>query len=131
MRKLLLAGATVMLVLTGTALHAEDTADTIVIQNNGDTAPPEREPVASVNRDVKDRTPRAQPRAGEQVSLPERAPVFRSLGDAAAQGVGIRQVEAPTPTEEGWHWWQWVGLILTAGLGVLGGLLGWAWWRNR
>lgn len=130
MRPTLLTSALTALLLTSPVMAAEQEGEHIIVQRNLDNAPPERGPVESINREVKNLAP--QPRAtGEQGSGPTRAPVYRSLADAAAAGVGVRQVVSEPTTTDGWHWWQWIGLALTVGLGGLGVAMGWAWWRNR
>lgn len=130
MRTTLLTSALAALLLTSPVMAAEQEGERIIVQRNLDNAPPERGPVESINREVKNLAP--QPRAtGEQVSGPTRAPVYRSLADAAADGVGVRQVTAVEAATEGWHWSQWVGLALAVVLGGLGLTMGWAWWRNR
>lgn len=127
---LLVAGLTTALATVTPSWAAEPTEETVVVQRNGDAMPPERGPASSVNREVKNNAPRmaAQGQGGTQV---ERAPVYRTLAEAAAAGVGVRANKAELTEEAGWHWWQWVGVALTALLAGGGVLAGWSWWRQR
>lgn len=134
MRTSLRTSALVALLLSGPVVAVASETETVVIQRNAESAPPVREPVGSINREVKERAERqvaASQGAGEKAVEHVRAPVYRTLSEAAADGVGVRHTAAESPLMSGWHWWQWVGAVLTLLLGGLSAVAGWSWWRNR
>lgn len=125
---------TTLLTLT-TAGHTEPTqqegAGGVVVIHSGDSSPPSREPSESVNQAVKRR---AEQQTDGETSTHEvqHAPVYRTLGEAAAAGVGVKQ--SSVQDEPGGGEWT-VMRILGLGLGVILGLgallIGVAWWRSR
>lgn len=130
--KLLLTTMLLTLTMTG---HAEPTqqegAEGVVVIHNGDSSPPSRDPSESVNQAVKRR---AEQRAeeGSATRDVQHAPVYRTLAEAAAAGVGVKhstdQVESG---EGGWTVMRILGVVFAGILGLGALLAGVAWWRSR
>lgn len=118
------------LLLIGTGLAHAAPQDVVVIQQ-GEGAPPERNPVVSVNQAVKNKKELEAARV-EKAELDKRAPVYRTMADAAAAGVGVTRTSgASEDLQAGWHWWQWLGATLVSLLALAGAGGTWLWWRSR
>lgn len=128
MKRILYAGL-LGLTLMGNGAVGATSPDVVVIQQ-GDGAPPEREPVVSVNRAVKDNKELEAERK-KKAELEKRAPVYRTMAEAAAAGVGVTRTPLPEETQSDWYWWQWVGAGIGGFLCVSVLVGAWLWRRRR